>query len=93
MDEVFVNSATREGAQTVREYLSYIDQPKPGHIGRFRPIERETICAVRRGLGVASRLSGEGVIIKQLEDEIYFWIRSDRGSKWKRGMARNTAGT
>jgi hypothetical protein len=51
------------------------------------------VYAVRRRLGVAARSSGKSLEIKQVEDEVYFWVPLDRGSRRKRGRRLNTAHT
>lgn len=70
IDKVIPKSATWNTVQTMREYLSYIDQLSPGHVDRLQPTEGETIHAVRRRLGAAARSCGKGLEIKQLEDAV-----------------------
>lgn len=53
IDEVLMKSPTWHGAQTVREYLGYIDQLGAGHVGGLLPTNGKTVHAVRRRLGVA----------------------------------------
>ncbi len=75
----------------MREYLRYIDQLGAGHVGKLRPTDGETVYAVRRRLGGAARSSGKSLEIKQVEDEVCFWVPLDRGSRRKRGRRLNTA--
>ena len=86
MDPTF---ATLEQARIAREYLGYIDKLEPGQMGRLRPADGETLHAVRRRLGVAARLSQKTLVIRQMQDEVYFWLRSD--PKGRRGQGRKTA--
>jgi hypothetical protein len=93
MDGVFKISPTWQKAQTVKQYLGYIDQLGAGQVGRLRPTNGETVHAVRRRLGVAARSCGKSLEIKQMVDEVYFWFPHDNGSKQKKGRRRNTAHT
>jgi len=68
--------ATLQQAQIAKEYLGYIDELKPGQMGRLTPSDGETLQTVRRRIGMASRLSDKTVEIKQTKDGVYFWLRS-----------------
>ena len=78
MDPTVGAFANPKKAQIAKEYLSYIDQLKPGHMGKLRPTEGETLLAVRKRLGVAARLSKKPLEVKQMKGEVYFWLRSGR---------------
>ena len=93
MDDALMQSATWSHAQRLKEYRGHIDQLRPGQMGRLRPTEDQTVHAVRRRLGAAASLFGKKLMIKQQEDEVYFWIRSDRHSKGRSRKPRKTADT
>ena len=88
MDGTF---ATLEQAQIIKQYLGYIDKLEAGKVGRLRPTDGETLQAVRRRLGVAARLSKKTLEIRQMQDEVYFWLRLDlnRGRQKGRKIAAN----
>ena len=88
MDGTFT---TLEQAQITREYLGYIDKLEAGKMGRLRPADGETLHAVRRRLGVAARLSKKTLKIRQMQDEVYFWLSLDlnRGRQKGRKTAAN----
>jgi hypothetical protein len=73
--------------EIIQEYVGYIGRLKSGKAGRMQAGEGETLGAIRRRLGEAARLSGAEMVIKRVDDEIYFWKRP-RG---RRGRPRKAA--
>ena len=62
----------------IQEYLGYLSQLGPRKAGRLQAGDGETTGAIRRRLGEAARLSGTQLVIKRVDDEIYFWKRPRR---------------
>jgi len=81
MDPVVGSFANPKQVHISREYVGYIDKLEAGQMGRLRPAEGETLLAVRRRLGMAAKLSGKRLEIRNMKGEIYFWFQSEpRGS-------------
>ena len=81
-EKVPIDDATRMTAsgrrsRVIRENLKYIDQLEPGHAGRSRPDNGETVQALRRRLGKAANLTDKNVRIRRVGEEIYFWLEPD----------------
>ena len=75
MDPTVGAFANPKQAQIAREYMGYIDKLEPGQMGRLTPAEGETLLAVRKRLGVAAKLSGKRLEIRQMKGDVYFWFR------------------
>ncbi len=85
VDEALMKSATGKRAQIAREYSGYIEQLKAGQAGRLRASDGETLSAIRRRLGAASKSTGKNLIIKRSKEEIFFWVRGqESGTTGKR---------
>ena len=83
-DEAMIKSATGKRAQITREYLGYIEQLKKGQAGKLSAGEGETVGAIRRRIGAAAKQSGKDLIIKRVDDDIYFWTQRDGARKTRR---------
>ncbi len=79
-------SATGKRAQTMAEYLSYIQRLKEGEAGKLQASEGETVATVRRRLGMAARDMGKELKIRRAGDEVYFWVEAT--SRRRRGRPR-----
>ncbi len=88
VDEALMKSATGKRAQIAREYAGYIEQLKPGQAGRLRASEGETLSAIRRRLGAASKTVGKNLIIKRSGEEIFFWVRGQESALTGRRRGR-----
>ena len=76
MDPVVGVFAKPKQVQISREYVGYIDKLEAGQMGRLRSAEGETLLAVRRRLGMAAKLSGKRLEIRNMKGESYFWFGS-----------------
>ena len=83
--EAQVRSATGRRAEIIAEYVGYIEQLQEGQAGKLQVTKGETLTAVRRRLGAASKLAGTNLIIRRSGDDIFFW-RAPR----RRGRPRKT---
>ncbi len=93
-DDAMMKSATGKRVQIMKEYMSYVQQLREGQAGKLRAAEGEKVAAIRRRLGIAARLAGKALTIKRVEDEIYFWVKSQgEGSPRRRGSRPRKAGT
>ena len=77
MDEAIRMTASGRRSRIIREYADYIDRLEPGQAGRLRPAKGETVQAVRRRLGKASKLTDRKVNIKRVGEDIFFWLKSE----------------
>ncbi len=94
VEEAMMKSATGKRAQIMKEYLSYIQQLKEGQAGKLQAAEGEKVAAIRRRLGIAAKAAGKELAIKRVEDEIYFWVKSqDKGRPRRRGRRPRKADT
>ena len=87
MDQTVGAFANSKQAEIAKEYLGYIDKLEAGQMGRLRPAEGETLLAVRKRLGVAAKLSGTRLEIRQMEGEVYFWLLRPRRGRRPRNAA------
>ncbi len=74
LQEALLKTATGKTAQFNQEYLGYIEQLTEGQAGKLQPGEGERVATVRRRLGIAAKLSGKDISIKQQGNEVYFWV-------------------
>jgi hypothetical protein len=74
LEEAQLDSATGKRAQILREYVGYIEQVPAGQAGKLSPANGETLSAIRRRLGAASKQLGKSLIIKRTDDNVYFWV-------------------
>jgi hypothetical protein len=81
--EAQLSSGSGRRAETLREYVGYIQQISEGQAGKLQAAEGESLPTVRRRLGDAARLAGKDLVIKRTGDTIYFWPAS--GPKRGRG--------
>jgi hypothetical protein len=90
--EAQTNSATGKRAQILREYMGLIEQVPTGQAGRLAAGPGETLSAVRRRLGAASRALGKPLTIKRTNEHVYFWGEG-QDSRRRRGRrpSRDTA--
>lgn len=87
--EVMTKFATGRRAQTLKEYLGYIEQLKAGQAGRLQASEGESVAAVRRRLGAAAKTAGKDLLIRRDGDEVYFWMRTPgQAARRQRGRPR-----
>ena len=92
LDEAVIKSATGKRAQIIKEYVGYIEQLKGGRAGRLQPSTGESVGAVRRRLGAAAKVTGKGLTIKRIGDEVYFWVHP-RGKAAPRRSGRPRGST
>jgi len=74
LQEALLKTATGKTAQFNQEYLGYIEQLTEGQAGKLQPGEGERVATMLRRLGVAAKLSGKDISIKQQGNEVYFWV-------------------
>ena len=93
IDEALRRSASGKRAQIALGYSGYIGQVKPGQAGCLRASEGETLSAIRRRLGAASKSTGKNLVIKRSKEEIFFWARTQEpvGTGRKRGRPRKNS--
>ena len=82
--EASLNVSSGRRAETLKDYVGYIQQLSKGQAGKLQASEGESLRAVRRRLGDAGRLMGKDLVIKRTADTIYFWLASEP----KRGRGR-----
>ncbi len=83
--------ATGKRAKVAKEYIGYIEALAPGQAGKLSPAEGETTAAIRRRLGAAAKLASKDLVVKKIDDEVYFWVRGVEGTgARKRGRQRKT---
>ena len=80
--------------ELLAEYLGYIDGLQEGQAASLKAAEGETVGAVRRRLGAAARLGGKELVIKRVDDEVYFWLKEPdrRGRGRRRGRPKASSG-
>ena len=86
--EAMVKSGTGKRVQIAREYSGYIEQLKPGQAGRLLASDGETLSAIRRRLGAASKSTKKNLIIKRSKEEIFFWVRGQEFGATRRRPGR-----
>ena len=86
--EAMVKSATGKRAQITKEYMDYIEQLPSGQAGQLQAAAGESIAAVRRRLGAASRAASKDLVIKRVGEEIFFWVRPGGKGAPKRRRGR-----
>ena len=91
IDQAQINSATGKRAQIMREYLEIIERVPAGQAGQLTASPGETLSAIRRRLGAAARQAGTALIIKRVEQSIYFWVDSGDGRR-RRGRPPKRTG-
>ena len=84
LSEAMVKSATGKRAQLTKEYMEYIEQLPSGQAGQLEASDGESIAAVRRRLGAASRVAGKDLVIKRVGEELFFWALLLGSSRWQR---------
>ncbi len=85
LEEAMIKTATGKRAQIIKEYVDYIEQLKGGRAGRLRASVGESVGAVRRRLGAAAKVTGKGLTIKRIGDDVYFWLKSRAQAARRRG--------
>ena len=88
LSEAMVKSATGKRAQMTKEYMEYIEQLPSGQAGQLEASDGESIAAVRRRLGAASRVAGKDLVIKRVGEELFFWVRPGGKGATKRRRGR-----
>ncbi len=88
LGEAKMKTTSGKRAQTIAEYVGYIEQLGDGEAGRLQAAEGEPITTVRRRLGAAARQLERSLTIRRTGDEIYFWAEETR----RRGRGRPKAG-
>ena len=80
-----------ERGKIMAMYMFFIEQLKDGKAGRLKPGEGETVHAVRRRLGKAAKLLGKDLVIKKINDEVYFWpnVQVNPEPKRRRRASKN----
>jgi len=86
--EAMVKSATGKRAQLTKEYMDYIERLPSGQAGQLQAAGGESIAAVRRRLGAASRVAGKDLVIKRVGEELFFWVRPGGKGATKRRRGR-----
>ena len=86
--EAMVKSATGKRAQITKEYIDYIERLPSGQAGQLQAAAGESIAAVRRRLGAASRGAGKDLVIKRVGEEIFFWVSPGGKGATKRRRGR-----
>ncbi len=74
-------------AESLREYIDFINGLSSGQAGRLQAKKGETLRTVRRRLGDAGRLLGKDLVIKKDGQVIYFWLKTTG----KRGRPRKVS--
>ncbi len=89
-----LKSANGKRAQLTKEYMAYIEQLPSGQAGQLQAAAGESIAAVRRRLGAASRVAGKDLVIKRVGEELFFWVRpgGEGATKRRRGRPAKAAG-
>ena len=67
-----------EAIAATDEYQGYISRLQQGQAGRLKLTQDEKAWTVRSRLATAAMLLGKRVVVKQREDQIYYWIRRDQ---------------
>ena len=93
LEETMVKAATGRRAELTREYLGYIKQLKAGQAGALKAAEGESLAAIRRRLGAAAKLARQDLVIKRVDDRLYFWTkpRANGVPGRRRGRPRKAA--
>ena len=60
----------------MREYMGYIDGVPAGQAGRLQASPEESAGAVRRRLGAAAKALGRTLVIKRVNETVFFWVES-----------------
>ena len=87
ISEAQTSSATGKRAQIIREYIAYIERVPIGHAGSLQASAGETLSAVRRRLGAASKVLAKPLVIRRTGDQILFWPEAQDGRR-RRGRPR-----
>jgi len=88
MQEAVVRCAlTGKRGEIIEEYFGYVNQLKPGKAGKLSLVEGDTSAAVKRRLGTAPKLKGKQLIVKRVDDDIYFW---EAETQKRRGRPRKS---
>ena len=73
MQEAVIRCAlTGKRGEIMEEYFGYVSQLKPGKAGKLSLVEGDTSAAVKRRLGTAAKLKGKQLVVKRVDDDIYF---------------------
>ena len=72
-EAVVQTSLTGKRGEIIQEYFGYVNQLKPGQAGKLTLVDGDTSAAVKRRLGTAAKLSGKELVVKRVDDDIYFW--------------------
>ena len=83
-----LKTASKARAETLKEYVDFIEQLKGDQAGKLQAKGGETLRTVRRRLGDAGRLAGKALVIKRDGEVIYFWLKAS--GKW-RGRPRKAS--
>ena len=72
-----LDSATGKRAETMVEYLGYLNQLQEGEAGVLTVSRSdESPTALRRRIGRAAQDAGKEIVIRRKGDAIYFWLGS-----------------
>ena len=88
LEETMVKAATGRRAELDREYLGYIEELKAGRAGALKAAEGESLAAIRRRLGAAAKLARKDLVIKRVDDRLYFWTKPRASGVPGRGRGR-----
>ncbi|HIA17299.1 MAG TPA: hypothetical protein EYN72_11065 [Dehalococcoidia bacterium] len=88
MQEAVVRCAlTGKRGEIMEEYFGYVSQLKPGKAGKLSLVEGDTSAAVKQRLGTAAKLKGKQLVVKRVDDDIYFW---EAETQKRRGRPRKS---
>ena len=79
--EAQARGATGKRAQSLREYMDYIQRVPEGQAGQLQAGSGETTNAVRRRLGAAAKATGKTLVIRRSDDTVYFWVQPGNGRR------------
>ena len=85
------SASVRKRAQTLQEYLGYIDRLKSGEAGRLVAGAGETTATVRRRIGAAARAGGKNLTIRRAGNEVYFWVERRRSGNGRRRRGKGAS--
>ena len=85
--EAQLRTTSTARADSLREYIDFIDGLRSGQAGKLQAKKGETLRTVRRRLGDAGRLRGKDLVIKKDGQVIYFWLKTTG----KRGRPRKVS--
>ena len=88
MQEAVVRCAlTGKRGEIMEEYFGYVSQLKARQSRETEPGGRRHFSAVKQRLGTAAKLKGKQLVVKQVDDDVYFW---EAETQKRRGRPRKS---